>query len=163
MKPPTTATIPGISWVSHCFAVNCQLVSLKKPKLKSGPTSAAAITQPPSRAIRKPNGIALGVQVVDRRRATVSVMRRFRKSKRCSVVLMPRGYMEGPAAEEAERRLEELERGADEASDERRLAVIGSTDDEPEPHFLGWRDDVDPDELFARGRAWGLKVVRRAQ
>ncbi len=73
---------------------------------------------------------------------------------------MPRGYMEGPAAEEAERRLEELERPAPAAS-EQRLAVIGSTDDDPEPHFLGWREDVDPDELFASGRAWGLKVVRR--
>ena len=75
---------------------------------------------------------------------------------------MPSGYMEGPAAEEAERRLDELERGANEEPDEQRLAVIGSTDDEPEPHFLGWRDEVDPDELFASGRAWGLKVVRRA-
>jgi hypothetical protein len=70
--------------------------------------------------------------------------------------------MEGPAAEEAERRLEELERGASEDAGELRLAVIGSTDDEPEPHFLGWRDEVDPDELFERGHAWGLKVVRRA-
>jgi hypothetical protein len=74
---------------------------------------------------------------------------------------MPRGYMEGPAAEEAERRLEELERGVSEDAGELRLAVIGSTDDEPEPHFLGWRDEVDPDELFESGRAWGLKVVRR--
>jgi hypothetical protein len=69
--------------------------------------------------------------------------------------------MEGPAAEEAERRLEELERGVSEDAGELRLAVIGSTDDEPEPHFLGWRDEVDPDELFESGRAWGLKVVRR--
>ena len=68
--------------------------------------------------------------------------------------------MEGPAAEEAERRLEELERGASEDVGELRLAVIGST--EEEPHFLGWRDEVDPDELFESGRAWGLKVVRRA-
>ncbi|HEY3206494.1 MAG TPA: hypothetical protein VGJ58_06045 [Gaiellaceae bacterium] len=74
---------------------------------------------------------------------------------------MPRGYIEGPAAEEAERRLEELERGVSEDAGELRLAVIGSTDDEPEPHFLGWRDEVDPDELFESGRAWGLKVVRR--
>ena len=73
---------------------------------------------------------------------------------------MPRGYMEGPAAEEAERRLEELERGptADEA--EQRLAVFGSTDDDAEPHFLGWRDEVDPDELFASGEAWGITIVR---
>lgn len=75
---------------------------------------------------------------------------------------MPRGYMEGPAAEEAERRLEELERGPVAGEAEQRLAVIGSTEDDPKPHFIGWRDDVDPDELFASGRAWGLKVVRRS-
>jgi hypothetical protein len=74
---------------------------------------------------------------------------------------MPRGYMEGPAADEAERRLEELERGPEEERVEQRLAVIGSTEDEQDPHFLGWRDEVDPDELFESGRAWGLKVVRR--
>ena len=68
--------------------------------------------------------------------------------------------MEGPAAEEAERRLEELERGAPAASEER-LAVLGSTADDPAKHFIGWRDEVDPDELFASGRAWGLSVVRR--
>ena len=73
---------------------------------------------------------------------------------------MPRGYMEGPAAEEAERRLDELERGPDHATEER-LAVFGSTADDPEKHFIGWRDDVDPDELFAAGKAWGLSVVRR--
>ena len=44
-----------------------------------------------------------------------------------------------------------------------RPAVYGSTDDEPERHFLGWLDEVDPDELFATGRAWGLKVVRRRE
>ena len=71
--------------------------------------------------------------------------------------------MEGPAAEEAERRLEELERGPVSQPEEQRLAVIGSTEDDPEPHFLGWRDEVDPDELFASGRAWGLKVVPRPQ
>jgi len=76
---------------------------------------------------------------------------------------MPRGYMEGPAAEEAERRLEELERGPAEEAHEPRLAVYGSTDDDPESHFLGWRDEVDPDELFESGHAWGLKVIRRAE
>ena len=75
---------------------------------------------------------------------------------------MPKGYAEGPAAEEAERRLEELERGPSNEKPEQRLAVYGSTDDEAERHFLGWRDEVDPDELFESGRAWGLKVVRRA-
>ena len=72
---------------------------------------------------------------------------------------MPRGYMEGPAAEEAERRLEELERPPEEAAEER-AAVFGSTADDPASHFLGWRDDVDPDELFASGAAWGLSVRR---
>ena len=75
---------------------------------------------------------------------------------------MPRGYMEGPAAEEAERRLEELERGPSVEEPEPRLAVYGSTDDDAESHFLGWRDEVDPDELFESGQAWGLKVVQRS-
>jgi hypothetical protein len=74
---------------------------------------------------------------------------------------VPRGYMEGPAAEEAERRLDELERGVEEVPEER-LAVFGSTADDPSKHFIGWRDDVDPDELFAKGEAWGLSVVRRS-
>ena len=73
---------------------------------------------------------------------------------------MPRGYMEGPAADEAERRLDELERVA-EAPIEARLAVFGSTAEDPEKHFIGWRDDVDPDALFESGEAWGLTVVRR--
>jgi len=68
--------------------------------------------------------------------------------------------MEGPAAEEAERRLDELERGPDHTTEER-LAVFGSTADDPEKHFIGWRDDVDPDELFTSGKAWGVSVVRR--
>jgi len=75
---------------------------------------------------------------------------------------MPRGYMEGPAAEEADRRLEELERGPSSGEPEKRLAVYGSTDDDAESHFLGWRDEIDPDELFESGHAWGLKVVRRS-
>ena len=69
--------------------------------------------------------------------------------------------MEGPAAEEAERRLDELERAVEEVPEER-LAVFGSTADDPAKHFIGWRDDVDPDELFAKGEAWGLSVVRRS-
>ena len=74
---------------------------------------------------------------------------------------MPKGYAEGPAAEEAERRREELERGGGEKRREERQAVYGSTDEEPERHFLGWRDEVDPEELFASGKAWGI-TVRRA-
>ena len=73
---------------------------------------------------------------------------------------MAKGYAEGPTAEEAERRLEELERDRGEAEPELRPAVYGSTEDEPERHFLGWRDEVDPDELFASGEAWGITVVR---
>jgi hypothetical protein len=73
---------------------------------------------------------------------------------------MSKGYAEGPAAEEAERRREELERGGGQKPREQRLAVYGSTDDEPERHFLGWRDELDPDDLFASGNAWGLTVVR---
>jgi len=73
---------------------------------------------------------------------------------------MAKGYAEGPAAEEAERRRHELERRGTDAQPEQRLAVYGSTEDEPKPHFIAWRDDVDPDELFESGRAWGLRVVR---
>jgi hypothetical protein len=73
---------------------------------------------------------------------------------------MPKGYAEGPVAEEAERRLDELERGRPLLSAAERGAVYGSTPDEPEPHFLGWADEVDPDELFSSGAAWGLTVRR---
>ena len=60
---------------------------------------------------------------------------------------MAKGYAEGPAAEEAERRREELERGVDEPKREQRLAVYGSTPDRPERHFIGWQDEVDPDAV----------------
>jgi hypothetical protein len=71
-----------------------------------------------------------------------------------------KGYAEGSAVEE---RLAALERG-DELSrqlDSGRSAVYGSTEEDPETHFIGWRDDVDPDALFASGDAWGIQVVRR--
>jgi len=68
--------------------------------------------------------------------------------------------MEGPAAEEAERRLEELGRVVEDVPEER-LAVMGSTADDPERHFLGWLGEVDPDELFESDAAWGVSVVRR--
>jgi len=74
---------------------------------------------------------------------------------------MGKGYAEGSAVEE---RLAALERGDD--LDARlaagRIAVYGSTEADPEQHFLGWLGDVDPDELFASGAAWGLKTVRRS-
>jgi hypothetical protein len=41
-------------------------------------------------------------------------------------------------------------------------AVYGCTADDPEPHFLGWLGQVDPDELFASGAAWGVTVRRVA-
>jgi len=75
---------------------------------------------------------------------------------------MGKGYAEGPAAEEAERRLDELVAGAPPAPPDERLAVMGSTESEPERHFLGWLGAVDPDELFASGAAYGIIVVRRA-
>jgi hypothetical protein len=73
---------------------------------------------------------------------------------------MGKGYAEGPAAEEAERRLEELQAGVPPPAPPDRAAVYGSTADEPERHFIGWRDDVDPDALFASGEAWGIAVMR---
>ena len=74
---------------------------------------------------------------------------------------MGKGYAEGSAVEE---RLAALERGDDGRSglDEGRAAVYGSTDEEAQRHFIGWADEVDQDELFASGRAWGLQVVRRS-
>ena len=76
---------------------------------------------------------------------------------------MPRGYMEGPAAEEAERLADEAARVKHRESEtEVYPAVYGSTEDDPEPHFLGWANEVDPDELFASGTAWGVTVRRVA-
>ncbi|MEO8290532.1 MAG: hypothetical protein ABI649_05995 [Gaiellaceae bacterium] len=74
---------------------------------------------------------------------------------------MGKGYAEGPAAEE---RYEALERGEPtglEPVEIDRPAVYGSTPDNEDKHFIGWLDDVDPDELFAKDKAWGLTVVRR--
>jgi len=73
---------------------------------------------------------------------------------------MPRGYMEGPAAEEREAELERQERGESPRARER-LAVYGATEEDPTKHFLGWAGDVDPDELFASGAAWGISMQRR--
>lgn len=74
---------------------------------------------------------------------------------------MSKGYAEGPAAEEAERRLEELAAGPPPREEPQRVAVYGSTLDELERHFLGWLGEVDPDALFASGEAWGITVVRQ--
>jgi hypothetical protein len=73
-----------------------------------------------------------------------------------------KGYAEGPAQDEAARRLEEIERGrGDDAEQPERVAVYGATAENPEPHLLGWVPDVDADELFRSGKAWGLTLVRR--
>jgi hypothetical protein len=71
-----------------------------------------------------------------------------------------KGYAEGSAVEE---RLAALERGDGALGplDSGRAAVYGCTEAEPERHFIGWADEVDADELFASGRAWGIQVVRR--
>ena len=79
---------------------------------------------------------------------------------------MPRGYEEGPVAEEAQARIDALERGESldaAGAPPERAAVFGSTEDESQPHFLGWADEVDADELFASGRAWGLSIRRLAE
>ncbi|HST17751.1 MAG TPA: hypothetical protein VLK36_08790 [Gaiellaceae bacterium] len=74
---------------------------------------------------------------------------------------MSKGYAEGSAVEE---RLAALERGddLDRQLDAGRAALYGSTEPEPERHFLGWADELDADALFASGEAWGLQVVRRS-
>lgn len=76
---------------------------------------------------------------------------------------MAKGYAEGPAAEEAERRRDELAEGAVAEDATERAAVYGSTEQHPERHFLGWLGDVDPEQLFASGGAWGITVVRRRE
>jgi hypothetical protein len=72
-----------------------------------------------------------------------------------------KGYAEGSAVEE---RQAALERGDDPDApiDAGRAAVYGSTDDQPERHFIGWADEIDADALFASGRAWGIQVIRRS-
>ncbi|MFN8186664.1 MAG: hypothetical protein U0R69_06265 [Gaiellales bacterium] len=74
---------------------------------------------------------------------------------------MGKGYAEGSAIEERLAELERRERGGDADEVTARPAVYGSTPERPERHFIGWLGDVDPDELFATGGAWGLSVVRR--
>ena len=74
---------------------------------------------------------------------------------------MGKGYAEGPAAEERFAELERAERGVATATAPDRQAVYGSTAAQPERHFLGWLEDVDPDALFTSGAAWGITVVRR--
>ena len=72
---------------------------------------------------------------------------------------MSKGYAEGSALEE---RLADLERSKRQRVKEvpLRLAVFGSTADEPDAHFLGWADEVDADDLFDSGYAYGIKTRR---
>ena len=74
---------------------------------------------------------------------------------------MGKGYGEGPAAEERHEALERGDAFMDVEDRVERRAVYGATADNAEKHFIGWLDEVDPDELFASGKAWGLSVVRR--
>ena len=76
---------------------------------------------------------------------------------------MPRGYEEGPVADEAQARLDAIERG--EPTEPRRstgtrAAVFGSTEEDSAARFLGWADEVDAEELFTSGRAWGISKRR---
>ncbi len=72
---------------------------------------------------------------------------------------MSKGYAEGPAAEE---HIAELERAKRTKGPPTlvRGAVFGSTDAKPSPHFLGWVDEVDAEQLFASGKAYGIKIRR---
>jgi hypothetical protein len=74
---------------------------------------------------------------------------------------MSRGYAEGSAIEE---RLAALERGDDQAETRKatRAAVYAATPADPERHFIGWADEIDADELFRTGEAWGIQIRRVA-
>jgi hypothetical protein len=72
---------------------------------------------------------------------------------------MGKGYAEGPAVEEAQANVERLKEAP---PTKMRKAVFGSTPRKHERHFIGWADEVDPDELFDTGKAWGLSVSETA-
>jgi hypothetical protein len=69
---------------------------------------------------------------------------------------MGKGYAEGPALEE---RLAAAERPPEGPRRRTRKAVFGSTQRKRDRHFLGWVGEVDPDELFDSGQAWGISVT----
>jgi hypothetical protein len=76
---------------------------------------------------------------------------------------MPRGYEEGPVADEAQARVDAIERGERieaRRSPDTRAAVFGSTEEDSPARFLGWADEVDAEELFESGRAWGISLRR---
>jgi hypothetical protein len=72
---------------------------------------------------------------------------------------MGKGYAEGPALEE---RLAAAEQGPAQPRRRTRKAVFGSTQKKRDRHFLGWLGEVDPDQLFDSGEAWGLSVTEIA-
>ena len=74
---------------------------------------------------------------------------------------MGKGYAEGPAAEEAERRRAEQGERSTEPERVSRLAVVGCTTEQQDLHVLGWADEVDADALFTSGAAWGIRLERR--
>jgi len=76
---------------------------------------------------------------------------------------MPRGYEEGPVADAAQARLDAIERGESIEAPRApgtRAAVFGSTKEGSPARFLGWADEVDAQELFESGRAWGISLRR---
>jgi hypothetical protein len=73
---------------------------------------------------------------------------------------MSKGYAEGSALEERLADLERSKRQGRQKDVPVRLAVFGSTADAAEPHFLGWADEVDADDLFVSGDAYGIKLRR---
>ena len=73
---------------------------------------------------------------------------------------MSKGYAEGSALEERLADLERAQRQRGTKEAPLRLAVFGSTTAEPDAHFLGWADEVDADDLFATGDAYGIKLRR---
>jgi hypothetical protein len=72
---------------------------------------------------------------------------------------MGKGYAEGPAVEAAEEARERMLQGPEPVEAPRRRAVLGSTASQPEPHVLGWENEIDADALFESGEAWGLRIV----
>jgi len=73
---------------------------------------------------------------------------------------MSKGYAEGPAAEEHLAELERAQRVKTPPPPLVRGAVFGSTDAKPSSHFIGWADEVDAEQLFASGKAYGIKIRR---
>ena len=76
---------------------------------------------------------------------------------------MSKGYAEGSALEE---RLADLERATREkrvADVPLRRALFGSTPDEPEPHFLGWADELDAEGSVCERRRLRNQVPARSR